>query len=96
MLGILAADPALVATRTGQTLIAGRHYYGAAFEATITEAGLTLLRPARQGEPGHPGTRFFKPLRQVIESINQTFKGQPGLERHGARTPAASCNAYWH
>jgi len=27
-------------------------------------------------------------LRQVIESVNQTFKAQPGLERHGGRTPA--------
>jgi hypothetical protein len=88
LLGILAADPALAADRPGQTLIADRHYYGAAFEATLAEAGLTLLRPARHGEPGRPGTRFFKPLRQVIESINQTFKGQLDLERHGGRTPA--------
>ena len=27
-------------------------------------------------------------LRQTIESINQTFKGQLDLERHGGRTPA--------
>ena len=26
-------------------------------------------------------------LRQVIESINETFKGQPGLERRHGRTP---------
>jgi hypothetical protein len=30
---------------------------------------------------------LFKPLRQTIESINQTFKGQLDLERHGGRTP---------
>ncbi|MBB5432993.1 hypothetical protein HDA36_003077 [Nocardiopsis composta] len=29
----------------------------------------------------------MRPLRQVIESINQTFKGQLDLERHGGRTP---------
>ncbi|MBT2613637.1 IS982 family transposase, partial [Streptomyces sp. ISL-87] len=29
----------------------------------------------------------FKPLRQVIESINETFKGQLDLERHRGRTP---------
>jgi hypothetical protein len=28
-------------------------------------------------------------LRQVIESVSQTFKGQLDLERHGGRTPAA-------
>jgi hypothetical protein len=47
-----------------------------------------LLRPARNGEPERPGTRFFKPLRQVIESIDETFKGQLDLERHGGHTPA--------
>jgi len=31
---------------------------------------------------------LFKPLRQTIESINQTFKGQLDLERHGGHTPA--------
>src|SRR6266511_1867991 len=33
LLGILAADPALAATRPGQTLITDRHYYGHRFEA---------------------------------------------------------------
>ncbi|GAA2696531.1 hypothetical protein GCM10010412_090570 [Nonomuraea recticatena] len=32
--------------------------------------------------------RLFAPLRQTIESINQTFKGQLDLERHRGRTPA--------
>jgi hypothetical protein len=36
-----------------------------------------LLGPTRKGEPERAGARLFKPLRQVIESINQTFKGQP-------------------
>ena len=88
LLSILAADPALVAARPGQMLIADRHYYGAAFEVALAGAGLTLLRPARKGERERPGARFFKPLRQVIESINQTFKGQLDLERHGGHTPA--------
>jgi hypothetical protein len=46
------------------------------------------LRPARKGEAPRAGTAFSKPLRQVIESINDTFKGQLDLERHGGRTPA--------
>ena len=50
--------------------------------------GLRLLRPARNGEPERPGSRFFKPLRQIIESVNDTFKGQLDLERHGGHTPA--------
>jgi hypothetical protein len=38
------------------------------FAATLAGAGLTLLRPARRGEPERPGTRFFKPLR-VLQRI---------------------------
>jgi hypothetical protein len=43
---------------------------------------------ARTGEQPRAGAYLFKPLRQVIESINQTFKGQLDLERHGGHTPA--------
>ena len=50
-------------------------------------AGIKLLRPARKGEPERAGARFFKPLRQIIESINDTFKGQLDLEQHGGHTP---------
>jgi hypothetical protein len=88
LLQILAADPALAAGRPGQTLIADKHYYGAAFEATLAAQHLHLLRPARKGEHERPGAHLFKPLRQTIESINQTFKGQLDLERHGGHTPA--------
>ena len=65
-----------------------KNYYGRDFEATVAGNGFCLLRPARQGEPERPGTRFFKPLRQVIESVNDTLKGQLDLERHGGHTPA--------
>jgi hypothetical protein len=30
---------------------------------------------------------LFKPPRQLIESVNHTFKGQLDLERHGGHTP---------
>src|SRR6266542_4057923 len=72
----------------GQTLIADKNYFGGAFEAVLAEQGVRLLRPARKGEPERAGAHLFKPLRQVIESINQTFKGQLDLERHGGHTPA--------
>ena len=88
LLGIFDAGPGLVTSRPGQMLIADKNYYGAGFEAALAGAGLTLLRPARKGEPDRSGTRFFKPLRQVIESVNQTFKAQLDLERHGGHTPA--------
>jgi hypothetical protein len=91
LLAIFAADPELAAHRAGQILIADKNYYGRAFEATLADAGLDLLRPARTGEAPRAGTAFFKPLRQVIESINDTFKGQLNLEQHGGHTPAGVC-----
>src|ERR687897_534264 len=86
--GILAADPDLSTGRTGQIVIADKNYFGRDFEATLTDAGLELLRPARKGEAPRAGNQFFKPLRQVIESINDTLKGQLNLEQHGGHTPA--------
>ena len=46
----------------------------AEFEKTVDEAGIELLRPARKGEKSRFGARFFKPLRQIIESINDTSR----------------------
>ena len=88
LLGILAADPGLAAARPGQILIADRQYYGATFEAELAAQHLHLLRPARKGECERAGAHLFKPLRQTIESINQTLKAQLDLERHGGHTPA--------
>jgi DDE family transposase len=84
--GLLAAEADLVADRPGQTLIADRNYYGREFERDLAQAGVRLLRPARKGEPDRAGARLFKPLRQLIESVNATLKGQLDLERHGGRT----------
>jgi hypothetical protein len=87
LLAIFDADPDLLASRPGQTLIGDKNYFGAEFEAGLAGAGARLLRPARKGEPERAGAGLFKPLRQVIESINETFKGQLDLERHGGHTP---------
>jgi hypothetical protein len=88
LLGILDADPDLLADRPGQTLIGDKNYYGRQFEATLAADGVRLLRPARKGEPDPAAAALFRPLRQTIESINETFKGQLDLERHGGHTPA--------
>jgi hypothetical protein len=87
---ILSNTPTL-AGRVGQTVIGDKNYYGRAFETDLRDAGITLLRPTRAGETPRPGERFFKPLRQLIESINDTLKGQLDLERHGGRTIAGVC-----
>jgi hypothetical protein len=94
LLDIVTGDPDL-ATRTNQMLIADKNYYGREFEATLPKLGITLLRPARKGEPERPGARFFKPMRQIIESINDTLKGQLDLEQHGGRTIAGVLVRVW-
>jgi hypothetical protein len=87
LLDLLATEPRLVAARPGQLLLADKNYYGNQFERVLQGLGLRLLRPARKGEPERAGAGLFKPLRQLVESVNQTFKGQLDLERHGGRTP---------
>ncbi|SEH03717.1 hypothetical protein SAMN05444920_14235 [Nonomuraea solani] len=92
---MLQDAPDVLAAHPHQTIIADRQYYGCAFEATLAESKLQLLRPARRGEPERAGLRLFKPLRQTIESINQIFKGQLDLERHGAAPAPVWSSACW-
>ncbi len=83
----ILGDPQLTSGRAGQILIGDKNYFGRGFEADLAGAGISLLRPARQGEAERAGSRFFKPLRQTVESIFDSYKGQLDLERHGGKTP---------
>lgn len=69
-------------------LLADKNYYGKTFEAELDENRFGLLRKARKGEKPRPGGEFFKPLRQIVESVFDTFKGQLDLEDHHGKTPA--------
>jgi hypothetical protein len=71
LLGMLD-DADLTFQIPGTTLIADKNYYGREFEPTPTAAGMTLPRP---------GEQFFKPLRQTVESVFDTYKGQLGVPR---------------
>ena len=75
----------------GQVIIADKNYFGTAFENQLTRAGITLVRPTRKGEAPRPGSTFLRPLRQVIESVFDTLKGQLDLERHAGRTITGVC-----
>jgi hypothetical protein len=88
LLAILDTDPTLTgADRSGQTLIADKNYYGRGVRAHPRRGRVDLLRPP--GGRSTPGRRrVLKPLRQVIESINDTFNGQLDLEQHRGHTPA--------
>lgn len=69
----------------GQVIVGDKGFAGADFERFITEdLGAHLVRPDRKNEK----PRFGKlgGIRQWIESIFDTLKGQLTLEQHGGRT----------
>jgi hypothetical protein len=68
----------------GYTVIADKGFAGADFEALMAEFGALFLRPDRKDESHRFGG--LGGIRQWIESIVDTFKGQLSLERHGAHT----------
>ena len=86
LLAMLETDHVLVNARPGQTVIGDKNYFGRDFEKAIADSNLCLLRPVRKGEAPRAGKELLRPLRQVIESVNQTLKAQLELEGHGGRT----------
>ena len=72
----------------GQVVMADKGYNGVWLEDELNAGGVELIRPARKGEAPRPGRQFLKPLRQRIESVFDTLKGQLTLEQHGGRTVA--------
>jgi hypothetical protein len=79
-------EPALLAGRQGQTIIADKGYASAEFERRLAEHGIELVRPARANEPRRRGAPQLRRLRQIIESVNNTLKAQLSLEDHGGRS----------
>ena len=79
-------DPALLAGRTGQTIVADKGYASAEFETRLNDHGVQLLRPARKNETPRPGAKQLKPIRQIVESVFDTLKGQLSLEQHGGHS----------
>ncbi len=68
----------------GYTVIADKGFAGEEFEEFMRLRGATFLRPDRKDETPRFGSLGW--IRQRIESVFWTCKGQLGLERHGART----------
>lgn len=64
---------ALAGRSTRQILLADKNYHGTSFEADLGGASIELPRPARKGQAERPGARIFKPLRQIVESVNDTL-----------------------
>ena len=83
---MLDHDPSLNAGRHHQTLVADKGYTSREFETRLNDLGIELVRPARSNEPTRRGARQLRPIRQIIESVNDTLKGQLGLERHAGHS----------
>ncbi|OLF17652.1 IS982 family transposase [Actinophytocola xanthii] len=81
---LLDHNPYLI--RHGQILLADKGFSGRPFKQLTEQMGLNLLRPDRKDETYRNGN--LGGVRQWIESVNQTLKGQLDLEHHGGRTPA--------
>ena len=75
-----------VVARPGLILITDKGFAGRQTEADLAARGITLLRPARKNEIARHGEPLLKSVRQLIESVNDTLKGQLDLEAHGGRT----------
>lgn len=72
--------------RDGQIILGDKGFAGRDFEAFVESIGAHLIRPDRKDEKPRFGS--FGGIRQWIESVFDTLKGQLGLERHGGRTTA--------
>jgi Transposase DDE domain len=83
---MLEVDAELVRARRGLLLITGKGFASQAFEQSLAADGITLLRPSRKTEVLRAGEPMLKKVRQLIESVNDTLKGQLDLEQHGGRT----------
>ena len=83
---MLEVDADLVAAREGIVLISDKGFASKPFEKALAEQGIELLRPSRKREKQRYGEPMLKKVRQLIESVNDTLKGQLDLEQHGGRT----------
>lgn len=73
----------------GHTVLADKGFSGVEFEEWMANRGARFLRPDRKDEKLRFGS--LGKVRQWIESVFWTMKGQLGLEHHGARTLPGLC-----
>ena len=104
---MLDREPSLTVDRPGLLLIADKGFASKEFETDLALRGAQLLRPSFKREKPRAGESLLTSVRQLIESVNDTLKGQLDLEQHGGRTPEgvairvaqrilAMTTAIWH
>ncbi|MDF2975427.1 MAG: transposase family protein [Actinomycetospora sp.] len=67
-------DPALLATRPGLTIIADKGYVSRELDHYLAQHQVRLLRPSYRNRTPRPGEHLLRPIRQLIESVNDTLK----------------------
>ena len=81
---IVLRDIATRCLRGGDTVIGDKGYRSRELETALRAEAIELLRPDHGSDVG-PSRGNLGSVRQWIESIIQTLKGQLSLEQHGAR-----------
>ncbi|MEU0677432.1 hypothetical protein ABZ330_31950 [Streptomyces sp. NPDC006172] len=71
---MLEVDAPIVRERPGLLLITDKGFASRAFARSLSEQGITLLRPSTKREAAaRPGEPMLKKVRQLIESVNDTL-----------------------
>lgn len=83
---MLEVEAGVAAEHEHVLLICDKGFTGRDFETLLGEYGITMLRPSRKDEKARYGEAMLKKVRQLIESVNDTLKGQLDLEDHGGRS----------
>jgi hypothetical protein len=86
LMAVLEHDPTLTAERPGLVIVADKGYVSAELDRFLADRAVALLRPSYRNRSPHPGEHHLRPIRQLIESVNDTLKGQLDLELHGGRS----------
>jgi len=73
-------DPTLFDGRSVQTIVADKDTPAASSRPASPSTVVELIRPARKSEKNRLGARQLKPIRQIVESVFDTLKGQLSLE----------------
>ncbi|GAB1509964.1 hypothetical protein JCM33774_20050 [Actinophytocola sp. KF-1] len=76
----------LLTERPGLLIIADKGYVSRELDHYLEQRGIRLIRPSYRNRTPHPGEPLLKSIRQLIESVNDTLKGQLNLEQHGGHT----------
>jgi hypothetical protein len=87
-MAVLDPDAHLLTARPGLLIVADKGYAPAELDAYLHRRGVELLRPAYRNRAPRPGQALLAPIRQLIESVHDTLKGQLDLVLHGGRSLA--------